>query len=189
MPATPAIQHLRVDAAPMERSLSQDIREEREDLKEAAEQTLNLVMDLDLKGVIKWVSGSWKDVVGTEPEDVTGKPIEELLLDEDKEIFKQAVESMQKDDSKSQIIRFTVSLGPASKLLSFEDMESQTETLESAGAPAENNSYGVVELEAQGIMVYDRSSEEASQESHVGLEQSHQKYSVFAYCATDNVDD
>jgi hypothetical protein len=33
---------------------------EREDLKEAAEQTLNIIVDMDLEGCIKWVSPSWK---------------------------------------------------------------------------------------------------------------------------------
>lgn len=166
MSAPPAIHHLRAEAAPMERSLSHDIREEREDLKEAAEQTLNLVMDLTLDGVIKWVSASWKDVVGTEPDDVTGKPIEELMLDDNKDIFKQAVESMQKDDSKSQIVRFTVNLGSASKLLPFEEREMVTETEGSNAETVTKDSYGAVELEAQGIMVFDRSSDETKQGSH-----------------------
>ena len=64
----PTVTNLRVqDGSPMERSLSADIREEREDLREAAEQTLNVIMDLSLDGNIRWVSPSWTDVIGTRP--------------------------------------------------------------------------------------------------------------------------
>ena len=34
----------------MERSVSQDLRDERQDLKEAAEHSLDVIMDLDLTG-------------------------------------------------------------------------------------------------------------------------------------------
>ena len=51
MLAPPAVSQLRAQAGgQMERSLSADIREEREDLREAAEQTLNVIMDLSLDG-------------------------------------------------------------------------------------------------------------------------------------------
>src|SRR5277367_5690627 len=112
-----AVTNLRVqDGGPMERSLSADIREEREDLREAAEQTLNVIMDLNLNGDIRWVSPSWTDVIGTSSESVQGKPIADLLLGDNKDMFTEVVESMKKDDSRSQILRFHVQLGPASKL-------------------------------------------------------------------------
>ena len=40
----------------MDRSYSEDMRAEREDLREAAEETLNVILDLGLDGHIKWVS-------------------------------------------------------------------------------------------------------------------------------------
>ena len=48
--APPAVSSLRAEAAgvPMERSYSENIREEREELREAAEQTLNVIVDLNL---------------------------------------------------------------------------------------------------------------------------------------------
>jgi len=155
MLAPPMLSKLRAQAAgsQMERSLSADIREEREDLREAAEQTLNVIMDLSLDGIIRWVSPSWTDVIGTSLESVQGKPIVDILVSENKEVFKEIVESMKKDDSRSQIARFTVQLGPESRLASFnihdepmdgqEPFESQQET---------------IDLEGQGIMVYDRTS-------------------------------
>lgn len=163
-PELPAVAHLRAEAGPMERTLSQDMREARDDLKEAAEQTLNVIMDLSPEGNIKWVSASWEDVIGTDPKVVTGKPIETLLLDENKEIFKQAVESMSKDDTKSQIIRFRVALGPASKLLPVPVDETEQENATTDLDTRLEDGYGTIDLEGQGIMVYDRRS---GGESHV----------------------
>ncbi|OJD27180.1 AGC protein kinase [Blastomyces percursus] len=123
--APPAVAALRQEARdansgspspqPMSRTFSEDIREERQDLKEAAEQTLNVIVDLDLEGRIKWVSPSWKEVVGTNVEDVEGLLISELVLD-NKMAFEHAIESMKIDDSKSHIVRFAVKTGPASFL-------------------------------------------------------------------------
>lgn len=162
--APQAVSSLRVDSGgAMERSLSQDIREEREDLREAAEQTLNVIMDLGLDGIIRWVSPSWIDVIGTMVESVRGKPIADLLLDENKSLFSDAVESMKKDDSRSQIIRFTVQLGPASKLAPVTNKKYQDDRLGFVTLRPEDEP-STLELEGQGIMVYDRSS---GGESHV----------------------
>ena len=164
MLAPPVVSHLRAQAGGhMERSLSTDIREEREDLREAAEQTLNVIMDLSLDGSIRWVSPSWTDVIGTTLESVQGKPIKDILVGDNREVFADVVESMKKDDSRSQIIRFTVQLGPGSKLRSIESQdklkaESEDEEPTPQAEPA------TIDLEGQGIMVYDRSS---GGESHV----------------------
>jgi serine/threonine-protein kinase RIM15 len=48
----------------MERSPSMTMRAEREDLKEAAEESYNVIMDLNLDGRIRWVSPSWDTVIG-----------------------------------------------------------------------------------------------------------------------------
>lgn len=168
--APPVVSNLRAQAGgQMERSLSADIREEREDLREAAEQTLNVIMDLGLDGVIRWVSPSWADVIGTTLESVQGKPIVELLIGDEKEVFSTVVESMQKDDSRSQIIRFRVQLGPLSKLaplqipdqLQQHESETDTNTKDDVEVQSEPPT---IDLEGQGIMVYDRSS---GGESHV----------------------
>jgi len=162
MLAPPVVSQLRAQAGgQMERSLSADIREEREDLREAAEQTLNVILDLDLKGNIRWVSPSWTDVIGTTLESVQGKAIKDLLVSDNKEVFAEIVDSMQKDDSRSQIVRFTVRLGPASKLAPLEVLE-QLESEDTTMAEVEP---ATIDLEGQGIMVYDRTS---GGESHVG---------------------
>lgn len=161
MLAPPVVTQLRTQAGgQMERSLSADIREEREDLREAAEQTLNVIMDLSLEGVIRWVSPSWIDVVGTTLESVQGKPIQDILIGDNKNVFAEAVECMKKDDSRSQIIRFTVQSGPESKLAPLDVPEGLKED---AGESAEARQ-PTIDLEGQGIMVYNRSS---GGESHV----------------------
>lgn len=164
VPAPPAVSSLRAQGeGVMERSLSADIRVEREDLREAAEQTLNVIMDLGLDGVIRWVSPSWSDVIGTSPASVQGRPIADLLLGESKDVFTKVLESMKKDDSRSQIIRFTVQLGSSSKLVPHPDTAPEEEALDSVNPPSADVS-PTLDLEAQGIMVYDRSS---GGESHV----------------------
>ncbi len=153
--APPVVASLRVEAAgPMYRTISEDIREEREELREAAEQTLNVIMDLNLDGTIRWASPSWADVLGTQPEYAQGTAIADLIVSDNKNIFADTVPLMKKDDSQSQFVRFAMNLGPLSKLLS----------LDSVKEPDAVTSPQVVELEAQGIMVYSVASGE---ESHV----------------------
>jgi serine/threonine-protein kinase RIM15 len=161
MLAPPVVTQLRAQAGgQMERSLSADIREEREDLREAAEQTLNVIMDLSLEGIIRWVSPSWADVIGTTLESVQGKPIQDILVGDNKGVFTEVVESMKKDDSRSQIVRFTVQLGSASKLAPLE----VPDDLKEGGSDGAEAREPTLDLEGQGIMVYDRSS---GGESHV----------------------
>lgn len=175
--APPAVTSLRAHAAGvMERSLTQDIREEREDLREAAEQTLNVIVDLNLDGTIRWVSPSWVDVIGTQAEDLHGKPISDVVVSEPTTIFTDVVESMKEDDSRSQFIRFSVKLGTLSKLLTPEepldtqqsqegdsnepDEESQpTEDVPADDVAVAEPEAQVVDLEAQGIMVHDTGGE------------------------------
>ncbi|EFX04022.1 serine/threonine-protein kinase [Grosmannia clavigera kw1407] len=145
----PVVSSLRGDtASDMQRSLSQDIREERDDLREAAEQTLNAIMDLNLDGTIRWVGPSWNDVLGSEPEAVQGAHISDLIASDNKTIFTDIVESMKKDDSQSQIVRFAMTLGPKSKLLPTDRSAEPSGT-----APPD-----IIDLEAQGIMVHDTGS-------------------------------
>lgn len=174
--APPAVTSLRAQAGVMERTLSQDIREEREDLREAAEQTLNVIVDLNLDGTIRWVSPSWVDVIGTQTDELQGKPISDVVVSEPTTIFTDVVESMKSDDSRSQFVRFSVKLGPQSKLLSEEapgeaqcsqedrdpgaDVISQLghEGDARAGTDSEAQPQEVY-LEAQGIMVHDTGGE------------------------------
>lgn len=150
--APPALTALR--AGPMERTLTEDIREEREELRKAAEETLNVIMDLDLDGTIRWVSPSWLDVIGAQPELVQGSPIAQFIASDNTSIFDEVVESMKKDDSRSQFIRFALKIGPLSKLFPLDMVNLAGDAAQTAA----------IDLDAQGIMVYDVAS---GGESHV----------------------
>ncbi|KAJ5183893.1 hypothetical protein N7492_001509 [Penicillium capsulatum] len=172
--APPAVTALRQEARnihpKMTRTLSEDMREEREDLKEAAEQTLNIIVDLDLEGRIKWVSPSWKQVVGTAPESVEGRMIADILIG-NKDVFRDAIEMMKEDDSRSRFIRFSVQMGPDSVLKTSPEPRPIPPQTETAGTTAEETpepsqaegekSNDVLTMEGQGIMVYERTDDEA----------------------------
>ena len=164
--APPAVTSLRQEVAtgrvPMQRTTSTDIREEREDLKEAAEHSLNVILHLGLDGIIRWVSPSWNDVVGTPAASVKDRPIADILLS-NKDAFANATESMKKDDSRSQIVRFQVLMGISSVL---KRRPAELDTTEDLVLPAggDHQEERVLNLEGQGIMVYDRPS---GGESHV----------------------
>lgn len=173
--APPAVTALRQEARninpKMTRTLSEDMREEREDLKEAAEQTLNIIVDLDLDGRIKWVSPSWKQVVGSAPESVEGRMIADILVG-NKDVFRDAIEAMKEDDSRSRFIRLSVQMGPDSVLNRTPETrptnpenETATTTAEETSEPSQaegEKSNDVLTMEGQGIMVYERTDDEAA---------------------------
>ncbi|CAG8902441.1 unnamed protein product [Penicillium egyptiacum] len=171
--APPAVTALRQEARnidpKMTRTLSDNMREEREDLKEAAEQTLNIIVDMDLEGCIKWVSPSWKQVVGSPPESVEGHMISEILLG-NKDVFRDAIESMRQDDSRSRFIRFALEMGPDSVLKYAPEPPPTATGNQAFGERAEESAeksqqeehnHNVLNMEGQGIMVYDRTDDEA----------------------------
>lgn len=180
--------------AGMERTISQDIREEREDLKRAAEQSISAILELDLENKIRWVSPSWQDLTGIGGSKIVGKPIAELLVG-NQDVFSEGVEAIRKDDSKSRIVRFSLlapvadtteddmsaeevtpvepkpGFGPTSwpmakaECASGHEQEEKPEQSLTPGAKGDKASQAQehIDLEAQGIMVYDRTS---GQESH-----------------------
>lgn len=142
---------------PMERTVSQNIRDEMQELKEAAEQTLNVLVDLNLDGTIRSVSPSWREVVGTEPESVIGKPIDDLLLG-NKRAFTEVVETMQQDDARSRVIRFSMKLGPVSRLRTKAQPSEDADEDAAESDKLEEESDQILNLEAQGIMSYNPAS-------------------------------
>lgn len=145
----------------MERSFSQDIQEGSQELKEAAEQTRNIILDLGLDGIIRWVSPSWTDVVGNHLDNVRGNPISRFIAD-DPDVFTRAIESLKSDDSKRKFVRFCVKVGPDSDLdpmLRQEQKDDLNKAADEGASPME-----MLALEGQGIVIYDRAS---GGESHV----------------------
>ncbi|TKA44730.1 hypothetical protein B0A54_04681 [Friedmanniomyces endolithicus] len=203
--APPAISALRAEAEQdarvhMERTISMDIREEREDLKRAAEQSTNAILELDLEHKVRWASPGWQDLTGQAAKDIAGKPVADLIIG-NQDVFAECVEAIRKDDSKSRIVRFaarTPGLHVAGDVLSAEDrtpmepkpgfempsgidfiatleqtnvrdMEAETSprsqspaTIQVDQAASTPQDKGFVELEAQGIMIYDRATGEES---------------------------
>jgi serine/threonine-protein kinase RIM15 len=165
----PAISNLRKEGGlelpykgRMERTLSEDIREQREDLKEAAEHAHTVVVELSTDGIVRWASPSWVEVVGTTLQDVIGQPIASLLVS-DTTTFEKATEDIRKDDSRSQNIRFSVLAGPGSTLRK-KSSRRKDETVSEGNECEDQQEEMVIDLEGQGIMVYDRST---GKESHV----------------------
>ncbi|KAJ9660806.1 rim15, signal transduction response regulator [Neophaeococcomyces mojaviensis] len=138
----------------MERSFSQDIQEGTQELKEAAEQTRNIILDLSLDGIIRWVSPSWTDVVGTNLEAVKGKPIAHYIKD-DKTAFERAIAALKSND-KSQFIKFTIETTPTSDLGPMLDVQAPSAIRTEDGQYWEAKV--PLELEGQGIMVWDRAT-------------------------------
>jgi serine/threonine-protein kinase RIM15 len=162
----PAVTSITNEARPgahaMQRTFSQDIQVGTEELKAAAEQTRNIILDLGLDGVIRWVSPSWTDVVKTELDAVKGKPISSFITDKPT-IFETAIEKLKSNDSKSQFVRFKIKIGADSDLSHMlrEDERPAQDDVESEqdDVKAEHDSQlQTLELEGQGIMVYDRPS-------------------------------
>jgi serine/threonine-protein kinase RIM15 len=83
-------------------------------------------------------------------------PSLDLIVSDNPNIFTEVVESMAQDDRRSQFIRFAVKLGPLSKLLPPDMLAVGDES----APPA------IMDLEAQGIMVY---SGPSGGESHVSF--------------------
>jgi serine/threonine-protein kinase RIM15 len=158
----PAITALKNDAGvgpeparvAMERSFSQDIQEGSQDLKDAAEQTKNIILDLSLDGIIRWVSPSWTDVVGSELESVKGQPVSKFVSD-NPQVFEPAIEALKSNDSKSQFVKFCVKVGPASEMAQMLPDEPSEAEEEGDGTQSPRKT---LELEGQGIMVYERDS-------------------------------
>ena len=174
----------------MERTFSMDIREEREVLKKAVEQSVNAMLELDLENKVRWVSPSWQDLTGHPVASLVGKPIDEVLLD-NPTVFADCVEAIRKDDSKSKIIRINVKFpdnfwnapAPVDQKMDQGIDSAETEPPKDAKLPIihpdvqieskdedteaqqdfqPNDKPLAVELEAQGMLVYDRTTGEES---------------------------
>lgn len=205
----PAVAAIKEDAARqgahranMERTISMDIRDEREDLKKAAEQSMNAMLELDLEGKVRWVSPSWQDLTGHSAAGLIGKPISDCLLD-NPTVFADCVDAIRQDDSKSKIIRFAVKLPESfwsdqtpeggeetsekaepldepvdvtksqdddkdSAVVHIDNGSEKKDDEEAIATPddqqveAQDDKPVAVDLEAQGMLVYDRTTGEES---------------------------
>ncbi|KAF9534792.1 hypothetical protein CPB83DRAFT_842950 [Crepidotus variabilis] len=86
---------------------------ERLRLQAETAQNQNIVMELSLDGDhFIWVNHAWRVVVGTEPEELLGTRISSLLSPPDWNIFKDASQRLQEDDSHTIEVRFKLQIIP-----------------------------------------------------------------------------
>ena len=136
--------------------------EETEDLRQAAEQSQreNVLVELTLDNVIKWVSLSWQDVIGyhhhdlelllmfvrSDPKDVVGYSISKVLVG-DERVFDKATDIILADDAHSLRVRFMVAMGDPSK---YDDEQDEHGVFKLDDKLPE-----ALEMEGQGILVRD----------------------------------
>lgn len=87
-----------------------------------------------------------------------GKPISDILVGE-QNAFTQAIDVMKNDDSRSYRLRFAAAMGPKSKL-ARDAMELEEDELN--GRDDDEKSQHFLNLEGQGILIYDRESGDLS---------------------------
>lgn len=68
-------------------------------------QNRALVLELDLNGIIKFISRSWESIVGTNIAKIVNKPMSQLIIgeEEDKSVFEKAINIMIQDDETYRI--------------------------------------------------------------------------------------
>ncbi|KAI9721422.1 MAG: rim15, signal transduction response regulator [Chrysothrix sp. TS-e1954] len=164
-PIPPAVQAIKdqsllkdqIPRVTLERSASTDIRAEGAELQQAAEESRNVILDLTLDGKIRWASTTWQDVIGIPFEQVEGRPMADLIYDK-QDAFSHALEEMRKNDSGSKIVRFSIA---SEKELTPEGTKDISELLKSSEDDDNiDTEPHVMNLEAQGILIFDRASGE-----------------------------
>lgn len=96
-------------------------------------------------------------------EEIVGKPISTIVPD-DEGMFDRAVTTMTTDDSRSFRLRFSVRMGPKSRVA--EIMPEAIKEIEVEVEEDKKVQEQRLNLEAQGILIYDR---ETGETSHVSL--------------------
>ncbi|ORY82673.1 hypothetical protein BCR37DRAFT_392874 [Protomyces lactucae-debilis] len=123
------------------------------DLNRAANETRSIIVELSLEGSVRWISPSWQDLIGTDPQSLYDRPISETLADEDKTCFSRATAQLIEDDSRSVRITFWLALPADSVDHRIPRLESDDFTI-SLSAPLPE----ALEVDATGILIHDRSS-------------------------------
>ncbi|BFZ63627.1 rim15, signal transduction response regulator [Saitoella coloradoensis] len=128
------------------------------DLREAAEQaqSQNVVIELTLSGMLRWVSPTWQDVLGSDPSTVVGRPIRELLVG-DRDAFTEGIGKLLEDGGHSHRIRFQMDVGGSHAGRVGGGGGSGDEDDERVFAQDEDydcTTSHIIDLEAQGILLH-----------------------------------
>ncbi|KDQ64634.1 hypothetical protein JAAARDRAFT_28272 [Jaapia argillacea MUCL 33604] len=104
---------------------------ERLRLQAETAQSRNIVMELDLDGDhIQWVNYAWRVVVGNEPDELFEARISRLLAPSDWNVFKDATQRLQENDSRNVEVKFKIQVQPEEERegtpgLLYQQMEGQ----------------------------------------------------------------
>ena len=94
--------------------------------------------------------------MGTDLDHVRGHKVSQFISD-NPDVFDAAIEALKSNDSKSQFVKFAVKIGTSSDMATLlptdDGLEPSEDNLET-----DETGKATLELEGQGIMVYDRTS-------------------------------
>ncbi|KAH8926421.1 kinase-like protein [Atractiella rhizophila] len=114
-------------------------------LDSAVEQARSgrLVLELSLdEQVLQYVSATWFEITGLDPDVCIGRPIFDFLYEGDKHVFQQATRALEKDDSRTVEAHFRIIF----------KAETENDDLETADATL------FAMLEGMGMLMHDRIS-------------------------------
>lgn len=130
-----------------------------------------LVLELDLAGNVRFLSKTWRRIVGTDPSKIVKRPIGDVIVgeDEDKHVFSKATDIMLVDDETYRV-RFIVETNLRNVVVSDKDSSSsdddanvnQIKSNESeddavsvhSTASTMTTDGNFIELDAQGILIH-----------------------------------
>ncbi|TFY83938.1 hypothetical protein EWM64_g55 [Hericium alpestre] len=86
---------------------------ERLRLQAETAQNRNIVLELSLDGDhLTWVNYAWNIVVGSDPDELQGTSLSALLAPQDANVFREATQRLQDDDSHTVEVRFHLQVIP-----------------------------------------------------------------------------
>ncbi|KAG5519964.1 hypothetical protein PMAC_000241 [Pneumocystis sp. 'macacae'] len=124
-------------------------------------QRINILIELSLDGKLKWLSPSWKDIVGIDSKQALGRPISDFLVGDDN-VFSRAINVLLEDDSHIFRIYFNVvtNLSPIDEIerdISFISNNEETASFKNKNEVSSRKKLtGVLEMEGHGILIRDR---------------------------------
>lgn len=102
---------------------------ERLRLQAEIAQNQNIVLELSMDGDhFLWVNYAWRNVVGTDPEDLIGTRVSKLLAPSDWHVFRDATRRLQENDSSTVEVKFKIKVtDPNADIASFRNLYQQME--------------------------------------------------------------
>ncbi|PCH41148.1 hypothetical protein WOLCODRAFT_24527 [Wolfiporia cocos MD-104 SS10] len=102
---------------------------ERLRLQAETAQNQNIVMELSMDGDhFIWINYAWRNVIGTDPEELIGTRVSRLLAPSDWHVLRDATRRLQEDDSRTVEVRFRIKVSdcendPSSYKALYQQME------------------------------------------------------------------